>query len=151
MNLLNKAASAETKGPKTNTGERLPPNRAFIDDQTLTTEIYVQARWMLSALEETATWARMKFKPTKSRSLIIRSGKQTDRFILKIQVDDIPLITNNPVKCIGKWFDDSLNNQKNILRIKAQLQEGLRQIDKSGLQGKFKAWLFQHGLMPRPM
>ena len=100
MNLLNKAASAETKGPKTNTGERLPPNRAFIDDLTLTTEIYVQARWLLSALEETATWARMKFKPTKSRSLIIKKCKQTDKFILKLQGKDILSIPDNQVKSL---------------------------------------------------
>ena len=151
MNLLNKAASAETRGPKTNNAERLTPNRAFVDDLTITTETHVQARWILSALEETATWARMKFKPAKSRSLIIRKGKQTDRFILKIQGEDIPSITDNPVKCLGKWFDDSLNEKANVLRIKTQLQEGLQKIDRSGLPGKFKAWLFQHGLLLRLM
>ena len=151
MNLLNKAASAETRGPKTNTGERLTPNRAFVDDLTVTTQTHVQARWILAALEETATWARMKFKPTKSRSLIIRKGKQTDRFILKIQGEDIPSITDNPVKCLGKWFDDSLNDRANVQRIKTQLTEGMQTIDRSGLPGKFKAWLFQHGLLPRLM
>ena len=26
---------------------------------------------------------------------------------------------------------------------------GLRKIDKSGLPGKFKAWLYQHAILPR--
>ena len=151
MNLLNKAASAETIDLKNNTGERLIPNRALIDDLTLATETHVQARWMLSALEETANWARMMFKPTKSRSLIIRKGKQADRFILKIQKSkartSLQSLTTQ-LSALENGFDDSLNDQEKILRIKTQPQEGLRQIDKSGLPGKYKAWLFQHGRTP---
>ena len=30
-----------------------------------------------------------------------------------------------------------------------QVEEGLRRIDKSDLPGKFKSWIFQHGLLPR--
>ena len=151
MNLLNKAASRETRGPKTDSGERLTPNRVFIDDLTITTQTHIQARWVLSALEDTATWARMKFKPDKSRSLIIRKGQQTERFKLSIQGENIPTIKDNPVKCLGKWFDDNLNDKANVQRIQTQLQDGMQIIDKSGLPGKFKAWLFQHGLLPRLM
>jgi len=39
----------------------------------------------------------------------------------------------------------------NIKRIKNQLTEGLKQIGRSGLPGKFKAWLFQNGLLQRLM
>ena len=35
-------------------------------------------------------------------------------------------------------------DQENILHIKAKLQKGLQEIDKSGRPGKFKAWLFQY-------
>lgn len=45
-----------------------------------TTIIHVQARRMRIALMDVTSWARMKFKEAKSRSLIIKMGKTTDRF-----------------------------------------------------------------------
>ena len=53
-----------------------------------------------------------------------------------------------PIKCLGKWYDVSLKDTNNIIRIKNQLQDGLKLIDKTWLPGKFKAWLYQHGLLP---
>ena len=49
-------------------------------------------------------WARMKFKPAKSRCLVIKKGKVTQRFTLKIQGEQIQSIVNNPIKCLGKWY-----------------------------------------------
>jgi hypothetical protein len=124
MNLIIKAAERESRGPKTTSGIRLPSNRGFMDDMTVTTQTHVQARWILTALDETATWARMKFKPKKSRSLVIKKGKTTDRFHLKIQGEDIPSITNHPIKCLGKWFDSSLTDKKSSNRLKQQVEDG---------------------------
>ena len=104
---------------------------------------------MLVALDELVTWARMKFKAKKSRSLIIRKGKVSNRFVLKVQGEEIPSLVDSPVKCLGKWFDSTLKDTGNIERVKSQLREGLSLIDKSGLPGKFKCWLYQHGLLPR--
>jgi len=67
MNLMLKAAEQETRGPKTASGIRMPANRGFMDDITISTKSHIQARWILSALDETVTWARMKFKARKSR------------------------------------------------------------------------------------
>ena len=144
MNLIINAAKRETRGPKTTSGIYLPSNRGFMDDLTVTTTTHVQARWVLRALNETVTWARMKFKPKKSRSLVIKKGKVTQRFILQVQSEDIPSIVDNPIKCLGKWYDASLNDTSSTNRTKNQLQEGLKQIDQTSLPGKFKAWLYQH-------
>ena len=102
-------------------------------------------------MEETATstWARMKFKPAKSRCLVIKKGKVTQRFTLKIQGEQIPSIVNNPIKCLGKWYDDTLKDVNNSRRLERDTTEKLVNIDKTGLPGKFKAWIFQHGLLPR--
>ncbi|XP_053395771.1 uncharacterized protein LOC128555950 [Mercenaria mercenaria] len=151
MNLIINAAKRETRGPKTASGVYLPANRGFMDDLTVSTKTHIQARWVLSALDEAATWARMKFKAKKSRSLVIRKGQTTKKFNLQVQGEDIPSIVDSPIKCLGKWYDASLKDANNIQRIKNQLQEGLKQIDQTGLPGKFKAWLFQHGLLPRLM
>ena len=96
----------------------------------------------MSALEEAATWAIMKFKRKKSRSLVIKKGRTTKKFNLQVQGEDIPSIVDSPIKCLGKWYDASLKDANNIQRIRAQLQERLKLIDQTGQPGKFKAWLF---------
>ncbi|XP_052238630.1 uncharacterized protein LOC127849922 [Dreissena polymorpha] len=151
MNLIINAAKRETRGPKTASGIYLPSNRGFMDDLTVTTTTHVQARWVLGALDETVTWARMKFKPKKSRSLVIKKGKVTQKFTFQVQSEDIPSVVDNPIKCLGKWYDASLNDTSSINRTKNQLQDVLKQIDQTSLPGKFKAWLYQHGLLPRLM
>ncbi|XP_063418448.1 uncharacterized protein LOC134701249 [Mytilus trossulus] len=152
MNMIIKSGERETRGPKTSTDIRQPPNRGFMDDLTITTDTHIQARWILKALEETVTWARMSFKPKKSRALIIRKGKRTHQVELKVQGEHgevIPSIIDNPIKCVGKWYDDSLSDKNDIKRIEQQVSEGMRSIDKTGLPGKLKAWIYQHGLLPR--
>lgn len=69
MNMLVKSAEPECRGPKTKTGIRQPPIRAFMDDLTVTTESVPGCRWILQGLEKLTIWARMLFKPEKSRSL----------------------------------------------------------------------------------
>ncbi|CAC5418540.1 unnamed protein product [Mytilus coruscus] len=123
--------------------------RGFMDDLTVTTSSHIQARWILSALEEVVTWARMKFKPRKSRSMILRKGQITTKFQLKIQGDEIPTIVDNPIKCLGKWFDDTLKDNTSVKTVQTQVVEWLKKVDKSGLLGKFKAWIYQHRLLPR--
>ena len=113
-----------------------------MDDMTVTTETHIQARWILRALEDTVAWARMKFKPVKSRSLVIRKGAVTDKFKLTIQGVEIPTITNNPIKCLGKWFDASLSDKAAQKRLQEQVEVGLGKIDKSDLPGKFKSLIY---------
>ena len=68
---------------------------------------------------------------------------------MKIQGEQIPSIVNNPIKCLGKWYDDTLKDVNNSRRLERDTTEKLVNIDKTGLPGKFKAWIFQHGLLPR--
>ena len=120
-----------------------------MDDLTISTATHIQARWVLTALDDTVNWARMKFKPNKSRSLVIKKGNVTKKFNLQVHGEDIPYIMDRPIKCHGKWYDISLKDTNNISRTKNQLQDGLKLIDKIGLPGKFKAWLYKHGMSPR--
>jgi len=149
INLLINAAIRGTRGPKTESGIYLQSSRGFMDDLTLTKPTHVQTRWMLTALTDVASWARMKFKAVKSRSLIIKKGKTTDRFVLRIQNEEIPPITKNPIKCLGKWFDAVLADKDNLKKLENQVEDGLKKIYRSNLPGKFKAWLYQHALLPR--
>ena len=67
MNMIIKAGERETRGPKTSSNIRQPPNRGFMDDITITTNTctHVQAKLILKPLEETVEWSRMAFKPRK--------------------------------------------------------------------------------------
>lgn len=80
----------------------------------------MQARWVLSALEETAGWARMAFQPRKTRSLVIRKGKVTDRFTMTIQKKVIPSYINNPIQLLGKWYAETPKDSHNIKFLQSQ-------------------------------
>lgn len=150
MNLLIMSAEKEARGPKMESGNQQPPIRGYMDDLTVTTTTHVEARWVLTVLD-VAMWARMKFKPKKSRSMVIRNGKLTNKIKLHLQGEVIPSIQENLIKCLGKWFDESLTDRNHIASTEKQTEDWVRRIKKSGLPGKFKAWLYQHGLLPRLM
>ncbi len=141
MNLIISAASTKSRGPKTAAGCQQPVIRAFRDDLTVITPTNVQARWVLAELDRMATWAKMVFKPKKSRSLVIQKGKTTGRFQLLVQGEVIPNIQGNPIKCLGKWYDDSPSDKNSISNTGKQVEEWLKNIDKSGLPGKYKCWI----------
>ena len=62
---------------------------------------------------------------------------------------NLPSITGNPIKSLGKWFDDSLGDTQQKFDTAAQLKMWLESIDKTSLQGLLKAWCFQFGILPR--
>ncbi|XP_031418446.1 uncharacterized protein LOC105897391 [Clupea harengus] len=53
------------------------------------------------------------------------------------------------VKSLGKVFDCSLRDTTSIQSTCTELDGWLKSVDKSGLPGKFKAWVYQHGILPR--
>lgn len=64
-----------------------------MDDLTVTTASVPGSEWMLEGLEELMTWARMRFKTAKSRSLVLKKGKVTDKFHFMLGNTQIPSIT----------------------------------------------------------
>ena len=65
----------------------------------------------------------MKFKPTKSRSLVLKRGKvKEDRF--KMGEEEIPTVSENPNKCLGKWYNDSLRDTKTSYRFRNSWKNG---------------------------
>ena len=85
MYLIINAAKRKIRGHKTASGIQLPSNRGFMDDLIISSTTHVQAGWVLTTLDDTVHLARMKFKPNKSRSLVIKKGKVTKRFNLQVQ------------------------------------------------------------------
>jgi len=111
MNMLVKSAEVHCRGPLTKSGARQPPIRAFMDDLTVTTTGVLGNRWILNGLEEMITWARMTFK---SRSMVLKKGKITYKVRFTIGSTQIPSITEEPVKSLGKVFVCSLRDTASI-------------------------------------
>lgn len=149
MNIIVKSAEVECRGPLSRSGTRQPPIRAFMDNLTVMTTSVPGCRWLLQGLERLISWARMSFKPAKSRSLVLRKGKVADRFCFALGETPIPTVTEKPVKSLGKVFNSSLRDSDALLQAKADLTSWLTAIDKSGLPGKFKTCIYQHEVLPR--
>lgn len=47
----------------------------MIVNLTITIESVPGSRWILQGLEQMISWARMRFKSAKSRSLLLKKGK----------------------------------------------------------------------------
>ena len=148
MNMLIKAAEVECRGPTTRSGQRQPPIRAYMDDMTITTTSVIGARWLLRGIENLISWARMSFNVRKLRSLVLKKGKIIEeRF--KLSGESIPTIKQNPVKSLGKRFDDSLKDTVAIQETKENLERWFNKIERSGLPGRFKAWIYQNAVLPK--
>ncbi|XP_056127556.1 uncharacterized protein LOC130105540 [Rhinichthys klamathensis goyatoka] len=149
MNMLVKSAEVECRGPLSRSGTRQPPIRAFMDDLTVTTTTVPGCRWLLRGLEQLITWARMSFKPAKSRSLVLRKGKVADQFRFMLGDTIIPSVSEKPVKSLGKLFTHNLKDTAARKGTSDDFDTWLSAVDKSGLPGRFKAWIYQHGILPR--
>lgn len=136
MNMVVKAAETECRGPLSKSGTRQPPFRAFMDDLTVTTTSAPGARWILQGLEKRISWARMSFKPTKSRAMVLNKGKLADKLRFFVDGTAIPSITEKPVKSLGKVFDCSLRDTAAIQTTIKELETWLSAVDKSGLPGR---------------
>lgn len=62
MNIIMRAGERETIGPRIRSGTYQPVRRVFMDDLTATTGSIVQAKWILTALDEVVTWALIRLK-----------------------------------------------------------------------------------------
>ena len=76
----------------------------------MTTTSVPGRRWIQNGLEEQITWARMSFKPVKSRYLVLKKGKTVDKYHFNIGGTRIPSISEKPVKSLEKDFDRSLRD-----------------------------------------
>ncbi|CAJ1064700.1 PREDICTED: uncharacterized protein LOC107738138 [Xyrichtys novacula] len=65
-------------------GRRLPPLRSYMDDVTCLLQTAPRMSRLLRRLDELIGWARMKFKPGKSRSLLMCKGEYNDRALFTI-------------------------------------------------------------------
>lgn len=137
MNMLVKSVEVQYRGQGIKRGVWQPPIRAFMDDLTVTTTSFPSCWWILNVLEDVIFWAHMTFKPTKSRSLVLKKG-----------TPKIPSLTEAPLKSLGKVFNCSLRDVVFTQATNQDMEAWLAVVDEYGLPGKFKAWIYQHRKLP---
>ena len=126
----------------------MPPLKAFMDDKTVIQSEEAGSREILETLDDLIVWARMLFKPKKSRSLSLRKGVVEPETRFHIAGQHIPTVSEEPVKSLGRWYDESLKDTKQRDTTVETLAIGLKKIDHCPLQGRHKVWCLQHVLIP---
>ena len=139
----------EYRGPLMKTGVRQPPIKAYIDDLTVTTALVTGCKWLLRGLESSISWTRMRFKQAKSRSMVIKRDFVVDRFRFAIAGTIIPNLGEKPVKSIGGLYNCSMKDTVAIQNTTRDICSWLTVVDKSGLPGRIKSWIYQHTILPR--
>ncbi|KAL7836380.1 hypothetical protein AOLI_G00276640 [Acnodon oligacanthus] len=139
------------RGLKTLGGGRLPALRGFMDDITAILQTAPCTARLLKQLDEQIQWARMKIKPSKSRSLSIRKGVRDDRTMLSAGGEKIPLLADQPIRSLRREYTSELSDRQMGRRVQKQLREGLMKINSSQLPGKLKVWCYQFTLFQRVM
>ena len=88
-------------------------------------------------------------KPSKSRLMVLRKGKVIDKFCFSISGTVISSNTKQPVKSLGKHFDSGIRDSAATQKSNEELGAWVTKVDKSVLSGRFKAWIYQHFILPQ--
>ncbi len=150
MELIIRASKWVVGGERLQSGQRLPPVHAYMDDMTTLTSTIACTKRLLVKLHANITWARMKLKPSKSRSISIVRGKLVDQ---RFHIDEtpIPTVLEMPVKSLGRWYNASLKDSDQSDQLREETIKGLDSINNTLIPGKLKLWCLQFGLLPRLM
>ncbi len=66
-------------------------------------------------------WARMKIKPSKSRSLSIRKGVRDDMTVFTAGGEKIPLLKEQSVRSLGREYTQELSDRQMGKLVQKQL------------------------------
>ena len=149
MQILLKVAGSNIPEAHIGKGVYMPPIKAFMDDTTLIMLRKKVVQNTLDKLNNLLGLRRMAFKPAKSRSLALVRGKIRRDVFFNVAEQRIPTVSEEPVKSLGRVFDESLTDKSMRGAILQQIIEGLQVIEAAQLQGRFKVWLLQFVLLPR--
>ena len=146
IKLILRGAVNTSKGVMKNEHLILPPFRAFMDDITIFVPSKIAADGLLQRYDDFFTWARIKVKPKKSRSLSLVGGS-LGGIHFKRGSDTIPTVREEPAKSIGRFYSFPQTDCHRDTEVQKLALKGLESIDKTCLPGKMKALCYQHGLL----
>ena len=144
-------AAVRSSFPPVDLGEGLcvPAVKAFMDDVTvLSTDRQIMTKG-LERFGELVQWARMRFKPKKSRSLSLVHGKLQRGLKFKVAGEAIPSIGEESVTSLGRCYDASVADRGNVDRGAREFEAWLAAVDKAECTGAQKAWCYHFVVMPK--
>ena len=141
MELMLRGTTNTASGEETRSGGAVPTSRAFMDDVTTHVQSKTGTQEILDHFHDLFTWARMKAKPKKSRSISLVCGTICD-IHFSIGGNIIPTVREQPVKSLGRPYAFPLIDRHRGVVVQRTALEGLHAIEKSELPGKLKAWCF---------
>ena len=79
----------------------------------------------------------------------VRKGKIDATTTFTLANQQIPTVSQESVKSLGRWYDSSMKDTKRGLETVELATEDLLAINRCGLQGKLKVWCLQFMLIPK--
>ena len=125
MELILRGAANTSKGVMKKEHLTLPPSTAFMDDITIVVPSQIAAIGLLQRYYDLFTWARMKVKPKKSRSLSLVGGSVRE-IHFKIRGDKIPTVREKPVKSLGRLYSIPLTGRHRGPEVQKVVLKGLK-------------------------
>ena len=149
MEVIVKAAESNAGPANLGGGCYLPPLKAFMDYTAVICSKEDETCQMLERLGELMSLCRMNFKPKRYCSLSVRKGKIDLTTTFTAANKQIPKVSEEPAKSLGRWYDSSMKDTKRGQKTAELTSEGLLAINRCSLQGKFKVWCLQFMLIPK--
>ena len=147
MELILRGTTDITSGEETGSGGVLLPSGAFMDDKTTLVHSKVGTPELLDRFHDLFTWARMKAKPKKRRSMPLIRGTVCDINFSISGYILLLMVREQPVKSLGRLYAFPLTDRHRGVEIQRAALETLHAIEKSELPGKLKVW----SLTPLPV
>ena len=107
--------------------------RAFMDDVSLMTTSTPASKIALQRRVVALKWARMKLRPYKSGSLVIKGEKCIDEQPFQVAGEIIPSIQKEPLKTLEKVCNSSVTDRQAEDDLKKKIKELVQKICKSFL------------------
>ena len=107
-------------------GLYMPSLKAFMDDTTLVMNRRPVVQNTLDTFNSLLGWCRMAFKPAKSRSLALVKGKICSDVSFVVAGQRVPTVSKEPVKSLGRVFNDSLTDKTRKATRLGKLLRGCR-------------------------
>ena len=134
---------------KLSNGNSIELLRGFMDDVSIMTGSVAGAEVALKRTEEVVKWARMKLKPSKSRSLIVHKGRSMDIEPFYVGSEVIPALQRKKLRTLGRVYDSSISDRRCKGELKVKVAGGCKMLNKSHARGYMKLWALHHIFLPQ--
>ena len=128
---------------------QIPVLKEYVDNNTICAASESNAQLLLNEVNDFMNWSKMRIKPAKSRSLVMKRGKLIREEPFQENGQQIPRVQNKPVKFLGRVINGDLNDKQAHEDIEELLQHWLWKLATSVRAGVMKCWIYQHVIVPK--